>query len=139
MWNYTNFYAQVKPEASLYVHCTNIWCKCSRDRATWFSVVQQMGYLRLPYCAVTSVAKIETSLHENSNVSLFQCATIYKNLTWNNLDVMNINVSLHYMWRTTVSDSDTNANVTCSALLPKIRADIDQHIFVLVNICVGCQ
>jgi len=24
-------------------------------------------------------------------------------------------------------------------LLPKIRAVIDQHIFVPVNICVGCQ
>jgi len=100
-----------------------------------------MVYIRLPYCSVTSLAKSETSLHENSNpkLSLFQCATVYKNLTWNNLDDININVSLHYIWRTTVSDSDTTANVTCSALLPKIRADIDQHIFVLVNICVGCQ
>lgn len=76
-------YAQVKPEASLYVHRNNTWCKCNTDRATWFSVVQQMGYLRLSYCAVTSVAKSETGLHENSNpnLSLFQCATIYKNLT----------------------------------------------------------
>lgn len=57
----------------------------------------------------------------------------------NNFDVINTNVNINYIWRTTASDSVTATEVTCSALLHKIRTGIDQIIFVLVNICVGCQ